>query len=196
MSDILKGFDWSQADDILNYHHVGYVTVSKKYADSKVRRLTEEFMSSFVTHDDRYEDGYLVAYRIAKKEPVGFYSRLDNDDGRFSDSSKNPDGSLQREMGDGARLEVVNMEAAPKAVTIAVRAQASSDLSLGLSGSEKTYVVGRSSSGYSFDATLAPGVNAFEFSVRDTDGKPVAVREKKKDPKRALVVGGITVAGR
>lgn len=196
MSDILKGFDWSQADDILNYHHVGYVTVSKKYADSKVRRLTEEFMSSFVTHDDRYEDGYLVAYRIAKKEPVGFYSRLDNGDGRFSDSSKNPDGSLQREMGDGARLEVVNMEAAPKAVTIAVRAQASSDLSLGLSGSEKTYAVGRSSSGYSFDVTLAPGVNSFGFSVRDTDGKPVAVREKKKDPKRALVVDWITVAGR
>ncbi len=197
MSDILKGFEWSQSDDILNYHHVGYVTVSKKYADTKVRTLAEEFMESFVAYDDRYEDGYLIAYHIIKKEPVGFYARLDNENGRFSDSSKDSDGSLQREMGDGARLEVVNMEAAPKTVTITVRDRTSTGLVLGLSGSGKTYVVGGSlSSGYAFDVTLAPGMNTFEFSVRDADGKPVAIREKKKDPKRALVVNEITVAAR
>ena len=48
MDDILKGFDWTQAGDILNYYNVGYITISRTYTSEKIQKLAMNFIQKFL----------------------------------------------------------------------------------------------------------------------------------------------------
>lgn len=197
MDDIIKGYDWNQAGDILNYYNVGYITISKVYADDAMRKMAADFIEKYVPYSDLYEDKYLIAYRVEKQVPTGLYTLLENDNNQFSDTFKSSNGSLQREVGDGAKLKIVNMENSPKKIFVSIKAQAAADLQFGLSGtsvvSDRKFVAGMNPADYAFELMLVPGENMIDFEVKDAAGKTVLIREKKKDPLRALVVSEITI---
>lgn len=197
MSDILKEFDWNQANDILNYYNVGYITLSKTYAKEKVQKLTENFVQKTIAYSERFEDEQLVAYQVKKQIPTGFYSQLVNKNEQFSDTFKGSNGALQREVGNGAQIKIVNMETLPKKVSITISAQAPTVLNFNISGAgiaeAKMHLVDDKGEKFIFEMLLAPGENIATFGVSDSAGKSILVREKKKDPKRALIVNEIVI---
>ncbi|MEI7621839.1 MAG: hypothetical protein WCJ51_04890, partial [Candidatus Moraniibacteriota bacterium] len=191
--DILQGFAWEQATDILNYYQVGYITISKLYAKKDVQKLAEDFVEKYVACTNHFEDKYLVAYQIKKQTPTGFFAQLENDNQQFSDTFKNAEGALQREVGSGAQFRVVNMESQIKMISLTLDAQILPGLAFeilqnGENLKKQKITASGDLSKIIFEIQLAPGENKFEFAVRDSEGKPVLVREKKKNPVRALVV--------
>ncbi|HWQ59956.1 MAG TPA: hypothetical protein VN420_02305 [Candidatus Fimivivens sp.] len=196
-NDILRGFEWVQAPDILNYAGVGFVTVSKEYTSAEVRDTVERFMRAYVPSAERIEDEFLIAYAIPRLDPMGIYAVFRIDGGGFSDVFPATDGSMRREIGDGARLNVVNMESVPKRVKIVVSAQSVSDIGFdvttdGIAGTRRNQV-SPDAGEYLFETTLLPGNNELVFHVTDRNGNPVAVREKKKDRFRALIVSAVSI---
>lgn len=55
---------FSQANKILNENNIGYVTISKKFVKEKVLTNTERFIEKYIKYDSKYEDEYIVAYRV------------------------------------------------------------------------------------------------------------------------------------
>ena len=189
MTDILKGFDWSQATDILNYHHVRYVTISKTYADEAMQRLAQSFIEKYIAYANRYEDDSLIAYEIAQKVPTGYYFSLGLKNDQISTQFAGDDKKQYREIGDGAGLKIFNMDTVAKTVTIHVSLKgASSGLKFSiqndvqsagtLDGDLREYVV---------TSTLKPGENDVPFSIRDDAGKAVQISTAKKKHQAALV---------
>ena len=197
MDDILQGFNFQQANDILNYYNVGYITISKVYAKKDVQKLAENFIQKYIGYSDRFEDSFLIAYKIKKQLPSGFYAQFENGNNQLSSTFKSSEGILEREVGDGAQLKIVNMEAEAKKVQVVFSAKARNSLSFELTGktinSKKIYQTGREIAKFESEAMLLPGENLLTFRVSDQDGKPVSVSLKKKDPKKALVVEKIEI---
>jgi hypothetical protein len=55
---------FSEANKILNENNIGYITISKKFVKDQVLKNTEKFIEKYVQYDNKYEDSYIVAYRV------------------------------------------------------------------------------------------------------------------------------------
>ncbi len=190
MTDILKGFDWSQANDILNYHHVRYITVSKLYATAKVRSLAETFITNHIAVMSRYEDRYLIAYEVVNTDPKGYFFSLGVKNDQISTMFLGDDLQNYREIGNGAGLKIVDMGSTPETLTIRVRLKgAVPGLTFGSVGDTGQTVLPLDSDlkEYSFVKTVQPGENIIPFSVHDASGTPVSISTTKKKHQAALV---------
>lgn len=56
---------YQQANKILKENNIRYITVSKKYMSSEGIKMTEIFVEKYIKYDSKYEDNFLVAYKIA-----------------------------------------------------------------------------------------------------------------------------------
>jgi hypothetical protein len=52
------------ATEVLNKYNIRYVTVSKKFLKGNFFKNTVNFIEKYIEYDDKYEDEYLVAYKI------------------------------------------------------------------------------------------------------------------------------------
>ncbi|MEI7749544.1 MAG: hypothetical protein WCJ25_00915 [Candidatus Moraniibacteriota bacterium] len=190
MTDILKGFDWSQGNDILNYHHVRYITVSKLYADAKVQALAEKFIGNHIACANRYEDSFLTACEIAKTDPKGYYYSLGLKNDAISTMFTGDDGRKFREIGDGAGLKIINMDTASKAVTVRLLLKGAVPgmiFSVAGDAGATTLVLDSNLKEYVFVKTLQSGGNDIPFMIRDASGAPVAISTTKKKHQASLV---------
>lgn len=56
---------YNQANKLLSQYQIRYITFNKKYLDEKTLNLGENFVQKYIRYEEKYEDQYLVAYKIA-----------------------------------------------------------------------------------------------------------------------------------
>ncbi len=196
---------FDQATDILDYYGVRYITITKRYTAPQTFVNEEKFIRTYVCTDDRYEDGFLVVYRVCTRTPESAFLAFNTNNGTWSLSSKDKTtGVVSRAMGDGAVLEVHNLATGSRVArlsfdltltssairTVSLRdgsGRALFEQTLNLSSSRPVSVT--------VDATVPVGTSNLTFSVRDASGQPVDVTGKKNQGDAPLISGvGIDVA--
>lgn len=56
---------YKNANEILNKNNIAYITISKKYVEADVLFNAEKFIEKYIKYDNKYEDDFLVAYKVA-----------------------------------------------------------------------------------------------------------------------------------
>ena len=198
-SDILAPFDYAQSNDVLSHYNVRYITISKIYADESVLNLSKNFIEKNISYESKFEDDFLIAYKIKSKIPSGFYAQLDYaKDDLYSADFSEKDGSKWREFGDGASLKIVNMNSAVQNVRVVVNVKGPQGSVLSSpedAQSGSVTLSGNSEKQYSFDALLKPGDNAASFAIKDSAGLPIKISNSRKNPSGAII-SSITVTAK
>lgn len=196
-TDILRKFDYSQANAILSYYGVRYITISKPYTKGVVRTMTEGFIEKHITTVTRYEDDFLIAYELPTVIPTGMYADLDTDDNQYSNKFIDQDGLLKREIGDGSGLSIVNLSAEPQKATIVVEAQSARPLSFGCTVGqrliEERVLLTGTIRRIACDVVLQSGENMIGFSLTDQDGVVVKRPDKAKPTFQTALVSHIEI---
>lgn len=197
-ADILRPFDPSGATAVLNYVHVRYIILHKRYLDTDTLALTEGYIEKHIAFTERFEDTSLLAYHVKEEVPSGFYASLVSDHREYSDKFTDPaTGLTEREIGDGGRLHIVNMAPTPVTVRIGLTATAPAPLSIGLTG--RSAVLGipaplaTTARTAFFEATLASGANDLIIGVTDPSGQAVRRPDQKKNAGLGAFVSAISI---
>jgi hypothetical protein len=182
--DILRSDNFANATNVLNYYGVKYITVSKKYADEKAQKNTDEFIRKYVALDDVYEDKYLIAYAVSTKDPGGYYARLDTDSDQFS-LANSPKGEeyFSRRLGSGAEMEVVNMAKVSSKMVLGITAKSSEGYTLKIAlpdGKNETLKLTNNFSENSFPFVANLGTNKIKFILFDSQNNEVSLSAKGK----------------
>ncbi|MEI7621382.1 MAG: hypothetical protein WCJ51_02500 [Candidatus Moraniibacteriota bacterium] len=186
--DIITSFDYTKANEVLSYHKVRYVTLSKLYAKAEVLNLEQTFIEKNLAYVQRYEDQYLIAYEIKQVSPVSFYADLTGE--QFSKSFL-LEGRLARVMGDGGALSIVNMAPIVQKVKISLSAKNSNQpLQLALKNNPAVFSKNLTDTltPYVFETTLIAGENTIEFAVTDQAGKPVTMKNSNQTRQGVIVM--------
>ncbi|MEI8103429.1 MAG: hypothetical protein WCG84_00800 [Candidatus Moraniibacteriota bacterium] len=190
---------FDQATDILNFYGVRYITLNKNYTEPETFANEEKFIQKYVCNDNRYEDSFLVAYRVCAKTPSLVYLQFNNDNNQWSPDVKDKKTDLvYRAMGDGAVLEIRNLSPRMKSAKLSIRF--STTVARKISVEDST---GHSLPEHTLDPAQPPeiitvtvpadkGTTTLTFSVKDPDGKSVTVKDKKNST-QAPLVSGMTV---
>ena len=194
--DALTSTYFDQATDILNYYGVRYITLNKRYTEAETFANEEKFIHAYVCSDDRYEDGFLVAYRVCAQAPESAFLAFNTDNGAWSLANKDKTtGVVSRAMGDGAVLEVHNLSTEPRSLTlsldistVAARTVSVHDAA-GHTLFERVLGAGTAPQTVSVTTTVPAGTSDLTFAVRDASGRPVAVTGKKNQDEAPLVNG-------
>ena len=60
---------YKDANKILNQNNIAYITISKKYTEQSIQLNAEKFIEKYIQFDDKYEDEYLIAYKVSRVAP-------------------------------------------------------------------------------------------------------------------------------
>lgn len=190
--DIIDTFDYTKSNEVLSYYNVRYITINKNYTNEEILRLEEKFIHNNILYTNRFEDDYLIAYRIKEVIPSSIYFDLGNSD-QFSKSFYDTvDEKLSRVVGDGATLEIVNMSPENKKVKILVSAKESTaPLRFSIESKKNKSVENELTpvlKTYSLETELVPGKNTLLFHITDNTGASVGMSNTKKFRQGMLII--------
>lgn len=190
-ADIAPQFDYARATELLNFYNIKKIIINKQYTTKEEQRAIANFIDATIETENRFEDGFIIAYTVKEKQPQGMYYQINTDEKLFSDTFKDENKLIARQIADGATVTVVNMGSTPIATTVSLEGRSpkesiSVSVDYGLADQKQKTNAGAgvfdaTYKTIQFPITVAPGITTITLHVTDQNGKPATYNRKQRD---------------